>query len=66
MPHSDEKFRRGEPFSLLLLSSIEKVCVRGGEYQKIPSKVVCLTAPKSSVGVNPLVFHYCRISKKFG
>ena len=65
MPHSDEKFRRGEPFSLLLLSSIEKVCVRGGEYQKIPSKFVCLTVPKISVEENPLVFQYFRVPKKF-
>ena len=35
LPHSDEKFRRGEPFSLSLFSGIEKVCVRGGESIKI-------------------------------
>ena len=51
MPHSDEKFRRGEPFSLSFFSGIEKVCVRGGgEYQNFPSKVISLTVPKVSVG----------------
>ena len=45
----------GEPFSLSLLSGMEKVCMRGwggggGECHDFPSKISCLTVPKSFVG----------------
>ena len=43
----------GEPFSLSLLSGIEKVWMRGwglGECQDFPSKFSCLTVPKIFVG----------------
>ena len=42
----------GESFSLLLLSDIEKVWMRGcwgGECQDFPSKTSCLTVPKNFV-----------------
>ena len=36
MPHSAEGFRRGESFSVSLISGIEKVCVRrGGGVSKV-------------------------------
>ena len=40
--HSAENFRRGEHFSVSLISGMENVWVRGG-YQKFPSKIICLT-----------------------
>ena len=44
----------GEPFSLSLISGIEKVWMRwcggGGEFQNFPSKISCLTVPKNFVG----------------
>ena len=42
----------GEPFSLSLLSGIEKVWMRGweGDRQDFPSKISCLTVPKIFVG----------------
>ena len=43
----------GEPFSLSLISGIEKIWMRGwggGECQDIPSKISCLTVPKNFVG----------------
>ena len=40
----------GEPFSLSLISGIEKVWMRGwGECQDFPSKTSCLTVPKHFV-----------------
>ena len=40
----------GESFTVLLISGIEKVWIRGGEeYQDFPSKFFCLTVPKISV-----------------
>ena len=39
----------GEPFSVSLISGIEKVWRRGG-YQDFTSKIFCLTVPKISVG----------------
>ena len=42
----------------------QKSLCKRGEYQKFPSKVICLTVPKISVGVNPLVLHYFRVPKK--
>ena len=49
---SAENFRRGEPFSVSLISGTEKVWIRGGGggYQDFPSKIFCLAAPKISVG----------------
>ena len=41
--HSAENFRRGEHFSVSLISGMENVWVRGGGYQKFPSKIICLT-----------------------
>ena len=42
----------GVPFSLSLLSKIEKVWMRGWgeERQDFPSKISCLTVPKNAVG----------------
>ena len=43
----------GEPFSLSLISGIEKVWMRGwggGGCQDFPSKISCLTVPKNFVG----------------
>ena len=97
----------GKPFSLSIISGIEKVWMRRwglGECQDFPSNFSCLTVPKNFVGQpfrvslfsviekfyasdsyvtifcrtflshsaekcrrgNPLVFHYFRVSKKFG
>ena len=40
-----------EPFSVSLISDIEKVWIRGGgEYQNFPSKFFCLRVPKNFVG----------------
>ena len=40
LSHSAEYFRRGEPFSVSLISGTEKVWIRGGdgEYQDFPPK----------------------------
>ena len=38
----------------------------GGQYHAFPSKIICITVPKISVRGNHLVFHYFRVSKKFG
>ena len=42
----------GEPFSLSLISGMEKVWIRGwgGDWQDFPSKFLCLTVRKSFVG----------------
>ena len=42
----------GEPFSVSLISGIEKDWMRGweGECQDFPSKICCLTVPKIFVG----------------
>ena len=40
----------GESFSVSLISGIEKVWIRGGEYQDFPSKFFCLTVPKTFIG----------------
>ena len=41
----------GEPFSLSLISGIEKNWMRGGGVcQDIPSNISCLTVPKKAVG----------------
>ena len=44
--------RRKHPFSLSLISGIEKVWIRGRgeECQDIPSKIPCLTVPKNAEG----------------
>ena len=46
----------GEPFTVALISGIEKIRIREGEYQKIPSKTFCLTVAKTSVLGNPQCF----------
>ncbi len=43
------KFSVGESFIVALISGIEKVWRRGGEYQGFPSKIFCLTASNFSV-----------------
>ena len=61
-----ENFRRGESFSVSLISDVEKVCIRrgegvgGGEYQDFPSKFFRLTVPKTFVG-EP----FCAVSESF-
>ena len=40
----------GEPFSVALISGIEKVWIGRGEYQDFPSKNFCLTVLKISLG----------------
>ena len=41
----------GEPFSVSLISGIEKFWIREGrEYRDFPSKIFCLTVPKNFVG----------------
>ena len=56
-----------ESLSVALISGTEKVYGQEGgrEYQYFPSKILCLTEPKTSVG-NPLLLHLFRVSKKFG
>ena len=39
----------GEPFSVSLISGIEIVWIRRGEYQYFSSKITCLTVPKNFV-----------------
>ena len=61
---SAKKFGMGESFSVSLVFGIEKVNYKEGGYLDFPSKIFCLTVPKISVGVNPLLFHYFRVSQK--
>ena len=44
------KISVGELFTVALISGIEKVWIRGGEYQDFPSKNFCLRVPKNFVG----------------
>ena len=44
------KISVGELFTVALISGIEKVWMRGGEYQDFPSKNFCHTVPKILVG----------------
>ena len=46
----------GEPFTVALISGIEKIRIREGEYQKFPSKTFYLTVPTFSVVGIPSVF----------
>ena len=63
---SAKKFGMGESFSVSLVFGIEKVNYKeGGGYLDFPSKIFCLTVPKISVGVNPLVFQNFRVPKNF-
>ena len=43
------KFSVGESFSVSLISSIEKVWMRGGGFQDFPSKIFGLLVPKTFV-----------------
>ena len=54
----------GKPFSVSLISSIEKVWIRGGgsEYQDSPSKSFCLRVPKTFVE-EPLCSVFQKVSK---
>ena len=40
------KISLGEYSTVEIISGIEKVWMRGGEYQDFPSKIFCLTVPK--------------------
>ena len=40
----------GDSFSVSLISAIELVWKKGGEYQHFPSKFFCLTVPEDFVG----------------
>ena len=40
----------GESFTVGIISGIEKVWIRGGEYQDFASKVFCLTVMKNFIG----------------
>ena len=44
------KISVGESFTVAIISNIEKVWIRGGEYQGFPWKIFFLTVPKISVG----------------
>ena len=55
----------GEPFTVALISGIEKIRIREGEYQKLPSKTFCLTVPTFSVVGIPSVFLQFQVSKSF-
>ena len=48
LSHSAEFFLV-ESFTVALVSSIDKVWIRRGEYQDLPSKTFCLTVPKNYV-----------------
>ena len=41
------KISVGESFTVAIISGIEKVWIRGGEYQDFLGKHFCLTVPKS-------------------
>ena len=60
------KFSFGKPFSVSLISGIEKVWTRGGgggsEHQVSPSKKFCLRVPKTFVE-EPLCAVFQKISK---
>ena len=40
----------GESSTVAIISGIEKVWMRGGEYQDFRSQIFCLTVPKKFVG----------------
>ena len=44
------KISVGESFTVAIISGIEKVWIRGGEYQDFPWKHFCLAVPKSFEG----------------
>ena len=52
----------GESFAVALISGIEKVWIRGGEYQDFPSKIFCLTVPKNFLK-EPFSVSLIRVSK---
>ena len=61
LSHSAENFRRGEPFSVSLISGTEKVWIRGGRGSiKIFRRSFCLTVPKHFIGK-----HFGVVSEKF-
>ena len=59
---SSENMPRGNPL-LFLLISVSKIWIGVGEYQDSPSKIICLTVPKSSVGETFFVALYSGIEK---
>ena len=68
LSHSAKNFRRSESFSVSLFSGIKKVYASEDYVTTFDfrSNFFCLTAPKVTVGGNPLVFRYFRVSKNFG
>ena len=44
------KISVGESLTVAIISGIEKVWIRGGEYQGFPSKFFCLIVAKNFVG----------------
>ena len=66
MSPSAENFRKRESFRVSLISSIEKVLIRGERgYQEFPSKTFCLTLPKNFVREHFTVSLILGIEKKF-
>ena len=59
------KISVGKPFSVSLISGIEKVGIRGGgsEYQDSPSNIFCLRVPKTFVE-EPLCAVFQKVSKR--
>ena len=57
-----------EPFRVSIISGTEKVYEDklGGGIKIFRRRFFCLTVSKKSVGGNPLVFPYFRVSKTFG
>ena len=45
----------GEPITVALISCVEKVWIRGKEYQEFTSKFFCLAVPKDYVGESFIV-----------
>ena len=57
------KFSVGESFTVALITGIGKVWITEGGYQKLPSKIFCLTVPKNFVGEHYRISLFSGIEK---
>ena len=64
LSHSAEIYV-GDPFNVSSNSGIEKVWIRGGEYQDFPSDIICLTVPRTFVRESFIVLLFSGIEKTF-
>ena len=59
------KISVGDSFTVALISGMEKVRMREGEYQEFPSKSFVSQGRTISIVGIPSVFHYFQASKSF-